>query len=278
MKRLFVMAALVSLTWMGRAQTAADSLALVNADWKVTELQQGLVAKKAVFASLYGVPQEVSLLEVSPKKFKFNVQEHNAMERTGEVSRREGAVAALNGTFYNMKVGYSVSYLQKDGIVIDTTSTGSYQSNGALYIKKGKIAIMAWDKQAEKAMQAKPGKASVMAAGPLMRLDGKDCSTEGLNRSFCDNKHPRSAVVLTKDKKVLLVVVDGRRKGKCEGVSIAEFTHLVRVLGGVDALNMDGGGSSTLWSAAMPDDGVINTPSDKSGERKVANSIGVYAK
>uniref|UniRef100_UPI00359F139B phosphodiester glycosidase family protein n=1 Tax=Prevotella heparinolytica TaxID=28113 RepID=UPI00359F139B len=67
----------------------------------------------------------------------------------------------------------------------------------------------------------------------------------------------------------------GRRKGKAEGISIPELTHMVRVLGGKDALNLDGGGSSTLWSSSLPDEGIANTLSGKA-ERKVANSLCVY--
>ena len=50
---------------------------------------------------------------------------------------------------------------------------------------------------------------------------------------------------------------------------------MIRILGGEDALNLDGGGSSTLWSGALPDKGIANTPSG-SAERKVANSPCVY--
>ena len=86
---------------------------------------------------------------------------------------------------------------------------------------------------------------------------------------------PRSAVALTREGKILLIVVDGRRKGKAEGINIPELAHMIRILGGEDALNLDGGGSSTLWSGALPDKGIANTPSG-SAERKVANSLCVY--
>ena len=280
MKRHFLLLAfLIGSVLTGIAQTAADSLALVNADWQVTTLEKGMICKTATFTSLYGVPQQVSILEVSPKHFKFDVQVHGGMRRTSEVAGEANAVAALNGSFYNMKVGNSTCYLQQEGALVDTTTAGITQSNGALYINKGKLKLMAWDKAQEQQFRRKPGKATILAAGPIMMIDGKACSLEGLNRSFVETKHPRSGVVLTKDKRVLLIVVDGRRKGQCEGVSIAEFTHLARVLGGRDALNLDGGGSSTLWHKIYPKaDGVINTPSDKSGERKVSNSLIVRSK
>lgn len=118
-------------------------------------------------------------------------------------------------------------------------------------------------------------KGTVLASGPLMLKDGQVCDLSGTNRNFVDTKHPCSAVALTREGKILLIVVDGRRKGKAEGINIPELVHMIRILGGEDALNLDGGGSSTLWSGALPDKGIANTPSG-SAERKVANSLCVY--
>lgn len=65
------------------------------------------------------------------------------------------------------------------------------------------------------------------------------------------------------------------------GVSIPELAHLIRVLGGSDALNLDGGGSTTLWMEQTPDNGVLNCPSDNrkfdhQGERSIPNIIYVH--
>ena len=101
------------------------------------------------------------------------------------------------------------------------------------------------------------------------------------NDSFNTTKHPRSAIFTTKDKKTVFITVDGRRQGNATGVSIAELTHLIRILGGHDALNLDGGGSTTFWMEGAPDNGVVNSPSDNGkfdhqGERKIPNIIYVY--
>lgn len=159
--------------------------------------------------------------------------------------------------------------------MVDPTSTGilSTVTNGATLIKKGRLHLIPWSRQIEKSYGLKSG--SVLASGPLTLLDGKACDISTCNQNFVNTKHLRSAVVLTKDKKIQFIVVDGRRKGKAEGITISELAHMVRILGGEDALNLDGGGSSTLWSALMPGNGVVNTPSG-SVERKVANSLCVY--
>lgn len=51
-----------------------------------------------------------------------------------------------------MKAGNSVCYLRKDGVVIDTTSTGvlATVSNGAVLIKKGRLELIPWSKQDER--------------------------------------------------------------------------------------------------------------------------------
>ncbi len=268
---LFLCCSILAVT----AQTAADSLALVAADWQVTPLEKGILYRKAAFASLYGVPQEVSIIEISPKRHRFDVLIHNPKEETSTVARRSGAVAAINGSYFDMKAGNSVCYLRRDGIVVDTTATGTLAtvSNGAVLIRNGELQLMPWSKEKEKTCGLKRG--TVLASGPLMLLDGKACDLSACNSGFVNTKHPRSAVALTGDKKILFIVVDGRMKGKAEGINIPELAHMIRVLGGKDALNLDGGGSSTLWSVSLPDEGIANTPSGKA-ERKVANSLCVY--
>ena len=66
------------------------------------------------------------------------------------------------------------------------------------------------------------------------------------NPSFDGRKEPRTAVGYTAQGEVLLVTVDGRQPGVSEGVAIRELAQLMRDLGAVYALNLDGGGSTTM--------------------------------
>ena len=79
---------------------------------------------------------------------------------------------------------------------------------------------------------------------------------------------------------VYLVVVDGRSKGNAEGVTIEEFTKICAWLGMRDAVNLDGGGSSTMWCS---DWGVVSYPCrnkkfDHAGDRKVSSCLLVTLK
>lgn len=93
--------------------------------------------------------------------------------------------------------------------------------------------------------------------------------------SFYARRHPRTLIGKRADGTVVMAVIDGRFKGQADGTTIAETAYIARQLGLVDALNLDGGGSSTLWTAQ---EGVLNHPYDNKrfdheGERGVPNSI-----
>ena len=79
----------------------------------------------------------------------------------------------------------------------------------------------------------------------------------------------------TQDGWLYFIVVDGRFPGRGEGMNIEELTVLSEALGLYEALNLDGGGSSTLWTR---DEGVVNHPYDNqvfdhAGERVVPNVV-----
>lgn len=92
---------------------------------------------------------------------------------------------------------------------------------------------------------------------------------EKASRSFVDTRHPRTAVAKLKDGNFLMMTVDGRQPGVSVGMSLQELADYLLSLGAVDAMNLDGGGSTTMFL----DGKVVNTPSDKEGERKVGDAI-----
>lgn len=86
--------------------------------------------------------------------------------------------------------------------------------------------------------------------------------------------HPRTAVGIKADGSIVLLTVDGRSPGFSEGVTLAELGEIMLSMGAVDAVNLDGGGSTT-FIARLPGDAertLLNRPSD-GGERSTANGI-----
>lgn len=86
--------------------------------------------------------------------------------------------------------------------------------------------------------------------------------------------HPRTAAGVTADGKILLVTVDGRLPGHSLGVQTPELAELMIRFGAVDAINLDGGGSTTLVFADETPR-LVNVPSGE--ERAVGNNLGVFA-
>ena len=112
----------------------------------------------------------------------------------------------------------------------------------------------------------------VMGSGPLLMMDGKNAYLD--ESSFNTKRHPRSALA-TNSKKVFLITVDGRAPGVADGMSLPELTKIMHYAGAVNALNLDGGGSTTLYVKGI---GIVNHPSDNKqfdneGERYVVNSL-----
>jgi hypothetical protein len=88
--------------------------------------------------------------------------------------------------------------------------------------------------------------------------------------------HPRTAVGIDADaNKLLFLVIDGR-SAVSRGYTMVELANMMLALGAENALNLDGGGSSTLYSRKVTGEmGIINEPSDGT-ERKVANGVGIF--
>lgn len=92
---------------------------------------------------------------------------------------------------------------------------------------------------------------------------------EKASRSFAEMRHPRTAVAKLRDGKFLMITVDGRQPGVSVGMNLQELAEYLLSIGATDAMNLDGGGSTTMFL----DGKVVNTPSDKDGERKVSDAI-----
>ncbi|MFC5780020.1 phosphodiester glycosidase family protein [Streptomyces aureus] len=117
---------------------------------------------------------------------------------------------------------------------------------------------------------------SFVGAGPALVRGGHvwiNARANGYPASALTTRHPRTVAGVTADGTLLLVVLDGRWPGTSVGATFAETARIMVSLGAVDAVNLDGGGSST----AVVDGQVRNRPSgghgSGPGERKVSNAI-----
>ena len=90
---------------------------------------------------------------------------------------------------------------------------------------------------------------------------------EGQRAAFARERHPRTAIGSSQDRKYLIMaVVDGRQQGYSIGIDLYDLAALMKEFGCSDAINLDGGGSSTM----IVEDRIVNRPSDIRGPRAVS--------
>jgi hypothetical protein len=112
-----------------------------------------------------------------------------------------------------------------------------------------------------------PGAVDVIGGNPMLVSGGEVVrDVDGQGAFFA--RHPRTAVGVTADGHLLLVVVDGRRSGYSAGMTLRELARHLRALGAVEAVNLDGGGSATMVVNGV----VANRPSD-GAERPVSSAL-----
>lgn len=109
----------------------------------------------------------------------------------------------------------------------------------------------------------------VMGGGPRLLANGQYVGGEGFRASFVDRRHPRTAIGRLADGRIILLVVGGRQPYHSLGMTLPELAIAMRQLGVTDALNLDGGGSTTLVVRGV----VINLPSGEAGERPVSDML-----
>jgi exopolysaccharide biosynthesis protein len=109
-----------------------------------------------------------------------------------------------------------------------------------------------------------------VCGGPRLVSDGKtdiNGKEEKFSNSIVYGRHPRTAVAITFNGDLLFVVVDGRSK-RSVGMKLEELASYLRKLGARHAINLDGGGSSSMIINGK----TVNKPSD-GGERRISNGI-----
>jgi len=260
-----------------------DSLSVVNAAWQIDSLD-GFVLKRMHFdhKNCISSNQFVSVIEIAPSSQRRLAFTYEARRTpTSEHARRHDAVAAINGSYFDMAEHNPICFLRIDGVTLgENTPQKSdsvhrkYYQYGSLRLRNGRPRIFIPD-SSRTAENILPD-SNVMTAGPLLIWRGRLMPMRD-DKTFVTGHHNRTAIGLMDDGTVLLVTVDGRTK-ESEGMSLQDFSLLLHYLGCRDALNLDGGGSTTMYVDRYPNGGLVNHPTDNGrydfdGERGVSNCI-----
>lgn len=290
MKKLFFLLLVSTI-----CQAQNDSLTIINANWNTNKIHKGVAWKNTHFTKkeLFDANQNINILEINSRKIKLSFAAADIMKTdssakrlllpTSTIAQNNNALVAVNAGFFDIKNGGAVDFLKINGSIMDTTRLVNvprlpFHSIAAITIDHNKVKIIkGQDKSGwEKLLKAE----NVLLTGPLLRYNN---NTEILAKNaFNDNRHPRTCACITNDKKLLLITVDGRSK-ESYGMSLTELSYLTKILNCKDAINLDGGGSTTMYIKGQHENGVVNYPTDNklfdhAGERSVSNIFYVKVK
>lgn len=246
-------------------------------EWETEKLADGVYWKSYHGDDLFDAKLSINIIEVDIEEndHRFKIVHHkNDRIKTSDFATNYDALAAINGSFFDMGDGGSVVFLKVDGQVIaeGSVSRNFYNENGGI----------SWSNDGLPKILPKPqggwrsaGDENILSSGPLL-IHSKEMR-EFNNDPFNQNRHPRTAVAITENNQLLMVTVDGR-SFQSYGMTIPELAQFLHELDAVDALNLDGGGSTSMWINGKNEDGIVNYPSDNlefdhKGERGVSNAL-----
>jgi exopolysaccharide biosynthesis protein len=226
--------------------------------------------------TLYNSPQRINLVYLgksSLQGFEIDIAcQSAALLTTSQFAQKHGAMAAINGSFFDMDAGGSVGYLERNDSLISGTRTPGQKwavtdsiMNAAI-VQHRDSGLQVEYARPEKFYEESDKEDFVMVAGPLLIKDSIPQALPDMN--FTHIRHPRTCLGITGES-IIFITIDGRSE-LAAGMSLIEVRKFLLSLGCLDAINLDGGGSTSMW---IRNRGTVNMPSDRTGERPVANAL-----
>lgn len=200
-------------------------------------------------------------------------------------------VAGVNADFFSLQTGVPTNALVSAGRIMTPPSAQpvfAVDSSGAPHIATFVLRRVVGDERVLVVDDTALVRLAFSPFHPLEALGGRprlvldsaivpEVDTVG-GPGFATGRHPRTAIgIASNGRRLLLVVVDGRQAPYSDGMTLRELANLMLALGARDALNLDGGGSTTMVvenpeAKALE---IVNRPSDAAGERAVGNALAI---
>lgn len=212
--------------------------------------------------------QDYHLVVLAPKAMEVvGTDQEQAWSVVTEFAKRVGAQIAINANFFSKTESCGVT--AGEGHVWTAVYEGCPMTMA--FFRNGKASIVSGKPGQDAAFAPATGLVAAVSGRP--RLVEKSKPSPAVER-FVTVRHPRTALGLRKDGTLVILVADGRREHALgfTGPEMSEIFIREKV---VDAINLDGGGSTTLYIEA--EGGIQNQPSD-GHERVVVNQLGFRLK
>ncbi len=226
--------------------------------------------------TFFNSKQIISLLKFQKKsydrfRFEFGYSD-SGLRMTSAFGKSKNVLAAINGGFFDMDNGGSVTYFEVNDTVINRNRPFDLKwaksdsiINGAIVISND-FKIMIQPANSEQFYEQSKQEKAVLVTGPLLLFNSEIIKLP--NMDLVNKRHPRTCLCETNEF-VIFITIDGRNT-EAEGMSLIEVQKFLLNIGCVDAINLDGGGSTTMWTKEKS---IVNFPSDELIERPVSNAL-----
>lgn len=195
----------------------------------------------------------------------------------------EGYLLVLRYPLNHSQIGGGIIFLDEDGtpIPLEATSTLLKLPNGGYLLTPTGRSSLTEGTSLQIESSTIPAEfqpyPQILAAGPLLLKNKQivlDAKAEGFGNAFNAERASRSAIGRTPTGILMLVAVHDRLNGSSSsigpGPSLAEMAQIMQQLGAIDALNLDGGSSTTLYLGRH----VVDRPARSAA--RVHNGLGVF--
>jgi exopolysaccharide biosynthesis protein len=275
-------------SFSGDAQAGPFVLHLdaISDAWIERPIGEGVRWRARRFAAQSGGPQVVHEVVVDPASPGTSVMalQSSGCQTISDMAVTAGAVAAINGGYFDVSSCNPVSLLKSGGQLLATNgvSRGAFGVSSSMQPLIAKVdAGQDWPEAAEA-----HGGGPILVVASVARNGASDWGSEGFMSASFLGVNPRTIAGIDATGRILLGTVDGRRPNAA-GMSLdalAAFSASAEI-GAVDAVNLDGGGSSTMYVKGATPNGVVNYPSDfgssesmnHAGSRGVSGGLFVLA-
>ena len=181
-------------------------------------------------------------------------------------------IVGVNGAGYNMSTGEPAGLLMMEGIEYQAPDNQDHDGYGFFGILKDGSAIIGSTEEYYELKEKGLIMEGIDNFGATLVKNGKIAIN--YTETHTQARHTRTAVGITKTGKVVMMVLEGRQEPRSCGGSYQEIAQIMLDAGCVDAINLDGGGSSTILAQKPGENDIslVNSPSD-GFERSVSASM-----
>lgn len=247
--------------------TENGSTLVTNDSFDDNNIHVKLKQERIADTDVYFVDIQLNSIQYLKAAFAKNTYGRNINEPTSKIAEEHGAIAAINGDFYGFR---DYGYVIRNGVLYRSNYKNDTEQVFAIYDDGRCETFLSKDISAQQLMDN--GAIQMLSFGPALVENGvvtvQESDPDDLETIA--GRNPRTAIGMIEPLHYVFVVVDGRTR-ESVGYTFYELANVMLDYGCIEAYNLDGGGSSTLYFNGK----VINTPTDgiTVGEREVSDIV-----